>query len=448
MNGIKKMKRRKFLYTGTTGIAGATMLSAGFSNGSPAAERNVSLEPSEIPMAEMNDFDKFSEYEKLFAQAVINMPNRNPAIVDEGAEIVQITKSILGISDEMIPRMDYNKVGETDRGDFVIEHLTFESWKDVFGTANLYLPDIKGPIPFVLLCCGHGAGGKLYASYQAMAAFLASNGMAVLVPDNMGQGEREPMGHKEAAAPFMAGMSLQGLIVMEHMAHIKNALSERRFDPERIAAIGNSGGGTATCFLGALVPELAALVSSGYPSTFNFIARKEKRHCCCNILPGIVGELEMWQLYGCFAPKPLLIFSGINDNMFPWDLFRHVSRKIDHVYRLLDSSAHFTSFEAPGLHGWDEARIQMTGNFLSSVFNLAIKVNVPGNADQMLRHNNVKEWPANALDVDGIVRKITNLDIKQHIKVEDLFDNIRAENDSSKRIFSQFELFLNGRNEM
>ena len=443
------MKRRRFLYTGVAGIAGASVLPAGFSKGSSVADRRrVVVEQDVNPMAGMSDFEKFEAYEELFARALIHMPKRNPATVDERMKIIHSTKLILGISEEMIPGMVYKKVGETECEDFTVEHLTFESWKDVFGTANLYLPRTGEPSPFVLLCCGHGAGGKLYASYQAMAAFLASNGMAVLVPDNMGQGEREPMGHKEAAAPFMAGMSLQGLIVMEHMAHIKNALSERRFDPERIAAIGNSGGGTATCFLGALVPELAALVSSGYPSTFNFVARKEKRHCCCNILPGIVGELEMWQLYGCFAPKPLLIFSGINDNMFPWDLFRHVSRKIDHVYRLLDSSAHFTSFEAPGLHGWDEARIQMTGNFLSSVFNLAIKVNVPGNADQMLRHNNVKEWPANALDVDGIVRKITNLDIKQHIKVEDLFDNIRAENDSSKRIFSQFELFLNGRNEM
>jgi dienelactone hydrolase len=438
------MKRRKFLYTGVNGIAGASVLSAGFSNSSLAVKKKVTVEPAVIPEAGMSDFEKFEEYEKLFAQALINMPKRNPASVDERAEIVCATKSILGISDELIPRMVYKKVGETDRRNFVIEHLTFESWKDVFGSANLYLPRTNKPFPFVLLCCGHGSGGKLYGSYQAMAAFLASNGMAVLVPDNIGQGEREPMGHSEEATPFVAGMSVQGLIVMEHIAHINKAITDSRFDPERIAAIGNSGGGTATCFLGALVPELAALVSSGYPSTFNYIARKEKRHCCCNILPGIVGELEMWQLYGCFAPKPLLIFNGIDDNMFPWDLFRHVSRKIKHVYNLHKSTENFTAFEAPGLHGWDEDRIQLTGTFLSSVLNVALKIYIPKNSDQMLSCNNVQEWPPNALDVDGIVRKLTNIDIKQNIKVEDLFYNIAAENDSSKRIFSQFELFLNG----
>jgi hypothetical protein len=438
------MKRRKFLYTGLAGIAGTSFISAGLPTNPINVRNNASKNSIINPEAKTNDFDRFEEYEKLFAQALIDTPKRNPAFADERAEIINRTKSILGVSNEMLPEIAYKKVGETERGNFIIEHLTFESWKNVFGAANLYMPDNKEPLPFVLLCCGHGAGCKLHSSYQLMAEFLASNGIAVLVPDNIGQGERESMGHSESAAPFLAGLSLQGLIVMEHIAHLNEALKERKFDPGKIAAIGNSGGGTATCFLGALVPGLSAMVSSGYPSTFSYTARKERKHCCCNILPGIVGELEMWQLYGCFAPKPLFIYNGINDNMFPWDLFKHITRKIKHVYDRYNSTDNFRHFEAPGLHSWDFNRIQKTGEFLSSVFKINLSKSIPEKSIRILTKNNIEKWPIAALDVAGIVRQLTYINVNQNIKVEDLFNNISAENDSSKRVFSQFQLFLNG----
>jgi len=137
-----------------------------------------------------------------------------------------------------------------------------------------------------------------------MARQITRHGVLVLVPDNIGQGEREPMGTAIVSKPFACGLSVQGLIVMETLAWVKWASQHPDVDPQHLAAIGNSGGGTLTVFLAALCPELAVLSSSGYPSTFEFVARKEKRHCYCNILPGILNELEMWQLLGCFAPKP------------------------------------------------------------------------------------------------------------------------------------------------
>ena len=84
---------------------------------------------------------------------------------------------------------------------------------------------------------------------------------------------------------------MQGLIVSETLGWLQWLAARKDIDATRLAAVGNSGGGTLTVFLAVLAPELAALSSSGYPSTFEFIARKEKRHCDCNILPGIVGEL-------------------------------------------------------------------------------------------------------------------------------------------------------------
>ncbi|HEX3315123.1 MAG TPA: hypothetical protein VHR72_09550, partial [Gemmataceae bacterium] len=79
----------------------------------------------------------------------------------------------------------------TFQGDgFRIEKIIYESRPDHHVTANMYIPDGKGPFPGVLMPCGHSANGKAASEYQRMAMSLAKNGMAVLIYDPIGQGER------------------------------------------------------------------------------------------------------------------------------------------------------------------------------------------------------------------------------------------------------------------
>lgn len=130
-------------------------------------------------------------------------------------------------------------------------------------------------------------------------------------------------GHSPHYEVFTEEITMNRRDAMKMLGWIGWARRQQRVDPERLAAIGQSGGGTLTVFLAALCPELAALSSSGYPSTFDFIARKEKTYCHCNLLPGVVGQLEMWHLLGSVAPRPLYIFQGSEDHLFPEDLFHH-----------------------------------------------------------------------------------------------------------------------------
>ena len=172
-----------------------------------------------------------------------------------------------------------------------------------------------------------------------MAQRLALQGAYVLVNDNLGQGTRARFGHWDCVAPFYCGISLQGMIVMETIAWVRY-LAQRPFvDSARIGACGNSGGGTLTLFLAALCPQLAAVSSSGYPSEFCYILQKERRHCACNLLPGVAGRLEMWELLGCFAPRPLMLEQGTLDNLIPVDLFRRCARKVQAVYDRMGAGA-------------------------------------------------------------------------------------------------------------
>ncbi len=360
------------------------------------------------------DHEIIDALEHNLHHAALSTPRRRPWIPEEREEIIRLTKKCLGIRDEWIPRIEAEIAGAIDHGEVSIQMLRATSWDGCFCAAHLYVPQVTrnesaGRLPLVLLCCGHAQGGKQAEGYRRMAWSLACQGFAVLVPDNIGQGERAAMGHRDAVAPFRCGLSVQGLIVMETMAWLQWALQNKKYDNNRIAAIGNSGGGTLTLFLGALCrDELVALSSSGYPSTFEFVAAKEKKHCHCNILPGIVGNLEMWQLYGCFAPRPLFLFQGQMDHLFPEDLFDTVCRRTDNVYRHYGAGDAIRSAVFPGGHPWDDRRRDALLEFLAVCSGLEPLRETPAGPLEAPA-NCYATWPKEALTADELATRITGV---------------------------------------
>lgn len=396
--------------------------------------------------------DLFEQYERRFAEARLRMPDRNPA---DRKTIARVAKDCLGIRDEWVPKIQAEKVREVTFDGGRIEMLRSTSWPGVVGTALLYVPDgaSNRPLPLVILCCGHGKRGKLTDGYQRMARHVMRCGAMVLCPDNLGQGERTPMGHSNCVKPFACGTSVQGLIVMETLGWVAWALKQPRVDPRRLAAIGNSGGGTLTVFLAALCPELAALSSSGYPSTFEFVARKEKKHCHCNILPGVVGQLEMWHLLGSFAPRPLFIFQGEGDPLFPPDLFYHTARKVRQVYRAQNAEKAFEARVVTGGHSWDPPRNVLLGQFLARRLGLNRPAPRENENEELLSDKDrcFNPWPGDALTTDTLAEQLTGRRVPDDVRLWDVFpprvpagvplEDI-AGRGSTRQIFAQYEAFL------
>ena len=76
-------------------------------------------------------------------------------------------------------------------GDYSIEKVIFASAEHVLVSANLYLPaGCRQDLAAVLLVCGHDPEGKQAAEYQRACIRLVQAGLAVLVMDSFGQGER------------------------------------------------------------------------------------------------------------------------------------------------------------------------------------------------------------------------------------------------------------------
>jgi len=166
---------------------------------------------------------------------------------------------------------------------YQLEHVVFQSRPGLQVTANLYVPLGGGaPWPVVLHPPGHYPSGK--AAYQRVAAVLASKGCAVLVPDPVGQGERDEYidiatgtrtvaracrAHGVAGDPaYLLGGSLGGYRIWDCMRALDWLSSRSDIDAQRIGVVGTSGGGWESLWLAALDARVRAVCSSCYLTTW------------------------------------------------------------------------------------------------------------------------------------------------------------------------------------
>jgi acetoin utilization deacetylase AcuC-like enzyme len=63
-------------------------------------------------------------------------------------------------------------------------------------------------------------------------------------------------------------------------------------------------------------------------------------HCDCNYIPGLLKYAEMSDIMGLFAPKPLVIVAGEQDDLFPIAATRSAFKKLRAIYRKLGAEKH------------------------------------------------------------------------------------------------------------
>ncbi|MCZ2154902.1 MAG: acetylxylan esterase [Bryobacterales bacterium] len=159
-----------------------------------------------------------------------------------------------------------------DLGDgFVIENVIFESRPGLIVTANLYLPaKIEGRIPAVVMVHSHHAP-KTQSELQDLGMTWARAGVAVLVMDMLGAGERlqsqpwprESYYSREAlgAQLYLAGESLMKWFAWDLMRGVDLLLERPYVDPQRIVMLGAvAGGGDPAAVTGLLDSRIAAVI--------------------------------------------------------------------------------------------------------------------------------------------------------------------------------------------
>lgn len=171
---------------------------------------------------------------------------------------------------------------ELDGDGYVIHNVVYESRPDLWVCANLYLPKaIPEKMPGILLAHAHH-GGKTGGELQDMGMTWARAGVAVLVPDQLGYGERREHGFhtdKDYDKPFRvsrqdyffrynsnlqlsaAGESLMGWMAWDLVRGVDVLLRQKNIDKDRIILMGAvAGGGDPAGVTAALDPRIACVV--------------------------------------------------------------------------------------------------------------------------------------------------------------------------------------------
>ncbi|PYT55820.1 MAG: hypothetical protein DMG46_19030, partial [Acidobacteria bacterium] len=254
--------------------------------------------------------------------------------------------------------------GRVQSENYVIEKVIFESAPGFFVTANLYRPNRPGRFPAVLLQSGHTQEGK--PEPQRVAVNLALKGFVALTFDPLGQGEREQTYERQVDRP-LAGWSVnehiqagaQSLLIGESVARffiwdakraIDYLLSRPEVDSASLGAVGCSGGGALTTFIGALDPRVKAVATACFINSYRQLFAGPDPDSEMSPPHLLSSGLDMADYVELSAPKPWLILATDRDYFTPSGA-RIVYEEARHWYDLYGAPDKLRFFVGPGPHG-------------------------------------------------------------------------------------------------
>lgn len=202
----------------------------------------------------------------------------------------------------------------------------------------LLIPDMgKEKYPVAITLQGHSTGfhnsvgiikyesDKSYQPRGQFAIQAVRNGFAALAIEQRGMGERRPnaanqknasMCEYEAHIALMLGRTILGERIWD-VSRAIDALAEfPQCDAEKILITGNSGGGTMSYYAACYDERIKLSVPSCAFCTYED-SIMSCYHCSCNFIPHSYEWFDMQDLACLIAPRPLIIVSGKEDEIFP-----------------------------------------------------------------------------------------------------------------------------------
>lgn len=235
--------------------------------------------------------------------------------------------------------------------------------------AYLLVPEGEGPFPAILMLHDHGAhfsigkekmvkpfgvkeevlkdaeewAVKCYDG-QFTGDYFAANGYVVLAVDALLWGER---GRKEGAdydaqqalaSNFLQlGTSWGGVIATDDVRSAEFLASLPFVDPERIGAAGFSMGAHRAWMTAALTDRIQTTAAICWMNTTDYLMtltnnQNKGGSAYSMIIPGLRRYLDYPHVASIACPKPMLLFNGIHDKLFPVEGVENAYRDMRHVW--------------------------------------------------------------------------------------------------------------------
>jgi len=230
---------------------------------------------------------------------------------------------------------------ERDFPEYREVRFVFDTEPQMSVPCHLLIPkETKKPCPVVICLQGHSTGmhislgrkkferdEKETGKDRDFALQTVKEGYAALVMEQRGFGERvskhsidrdpyyRTACHNPTMVAFLLGRTMIGERVWD-VSRAIDALSEfEEIDMDRIACMGNSGGGTATyyaaCFDERIKIAMPACSVCNFKQSIGIM-----HHCSCNYIPKMAKYLDMGDIACLIAPRKLVDVVGMTDGGF------------------------------------------------------------------------------------------------------------------------------------
>ncbi len=235
--------------------------------------------------------------------------------------------------------------------------------------------------PAILCCHGHGQSGKepvmgndtSPALRQAIedhnynyGEVMAQKGFVTYAIDWIGFGERndsQKPNHLSVARErdwcnlYYLHATMFGMTSLSiNVAHGKVATDVvsqlSQVDPERLGVMGLSGGGTMTLWMTLCDERFKASEIICYSDLWWAFGMRDINYCGMQVAPGLYKLVDLPDLQGLIAPRPLLIDIGANDTCFKVDTAMQCYEQLSRIYAAAGASDRLELDLHPGEHGW------------------------------------------------------------------------------------------------
>ena len=234
--------------------------------------------------------------------------------------------------------------------------------------------------PAILACHGHGVHGKepvmgndsSPALRQDIATHnynygqvMAEQGFITYAIDWIGFGERNdnnkpnhrPQSGRDWCNIYYLHATMLGMTSISiNVAHGKAATDVvcklPGVDEKRLGVMGLSGGGTMTLWMALCDKRFKAAEIMCYSDLWAAFGIRDINYCGMQVAPGLFKLMDLPDVQGLIAPRPLLIDIGVHDTCFKVDTAMECYRQVEKIYHAAGATENLELDLHAGEHGW------------------------------------------------------------------------------------------------